>query len=78
MCKNYVEISGKVEAVPQPNHFIISSDEEIIHCRCANSDDMPSVGDDVHIIGSLKSRMYRLYGKNVVLLEVEASFDNVN
>lgn len=71
MCKNYVEVSGKVEAVPKPNHFIINSDDEIIHCHC--NCDAPKVGDEISVKGCLKSKMYRLYGKNVVLIEVEES-----
>lgn len=76
MCKNYVEVSGKVEAVPKPNHFIINSDDDIIHCHC--NCDAPNVGDEVELKGTLKSKMYRLYGKNVVLIEVEESFRNAS
>jgi hypothetical protein len=76
MCINSVIVSGIVESVPTPNHFILNSDDEIIHCVCEG--ELPVVGENIEVKGSLRSRMYRLYGKNIVLIEVKESFRKVN
>ena len=69
MCVNEINISGIVCAVPLADNFILQADNDYIHC--VSTSIAPNVGDEIIVHGRLKSRVKQIYGRKMVLYEVE-------
>lgn len=66
---NHVHLYGVVCAVPTDKDFVLNVGEDYIHCTCHKG--LPHLGEQIEIDGCLRSKLTVLYGKNVVLHEVE-------